>query len=175
MKHTHRTIAAAALLAGVAGLATAQNNEWKQLAKRYEELARNHDDEANRERRYVLLDMWGYQSEKACKKLLKKAWDDEKSIANRVAVVHLLGGSGDPKALDFLVSGFKKEKARGPVIALGLGLGYTPEQFRADMSERAVKHLKKAISRGPRQQALVCSCKISPFAMAHRCFATASL
>ena len=140
---TRLMIPALALL-GMAVVAVPQSTEWKALAKRYDELARNHDDDANRERRYVLLDMFPFRTEKACRKLLKDAWDDEQSIANRVAVVHLLAGSGDTKSVDYLVSGFKKEKARAPVIALSMGLGFTPESERTAIAECALKHLKKA-------------------------------
>lgn len=134
----------AALLATVAMAAPSEDTGWKALQKRYEELARNHDDEANRERRFVLLDMFPFREEKACRKLLKEAWDDEKSGDNRVAVVHLLAGCGDSKALDALIADFKKERARAPLIALGKGLGYTPDAARDEIVERVLKHLKKA-------------------------------
>ncbi len=143
-----RRVALAALaLCCAAAVGAAQTTEWRALAKRYAALARNHDDEANRERRYVLLDMFPFRTEKACVKLLKKAYDDEKTIANRVAVVHLLSGSGNPRALDFLITKFKKEKARAPVIALGAGLGFTPRTeagVPAAVAERVIKLLARA-------------------------------
>jgi len=134
-----------AMVALVSTPALAQDS-FKKLARRYDELSKNHDNEANRERRYAILDMHPFRTERLCRKLLKKAFDDEKTIDNRVAVVHVLGGSGDPKSLDFLVKEFKKENARAPVIALAAGLGYTPEdeKTREAMTKQVAKHLRKA-------------------------------
>jgi len=154
---TRRAVAAATLCAGLTATIVAAvspallppawaQDAYKALAKRYQILSKNHDNEANRERRYVLLDLHPFRTEKPCRKLLKEAFDDEKTIDNRVAVVHVLGGSGNPKSLDFLVKEFKKENARAPVIALGAGLGYTPDdpEAREAMTKQVVKHLRRS-------------------------------
>ncbi len=151
MRTPPRTLIAIALVgavgaaASIAAPAFAQDG-YRKAAKRYDELSKNHDDPGNRDRRYAILDLFPFRTEKPCRKLLRNAFDDEKTIANRVAVVHVLSGSGAPKSLDYLVKAFKKERARAPIIALGAGLGFTPddEKSRAAMAKQAIKHLKRA-------------------------------
>lgn len=100
---------------------------FKDLKSRYEKLARNQDDDANRERRHLLLQSFDYLDQKACRTFLRKAYGEENTSDNRIAAVQILAASGDPKDLEFLLNAFKKEKAAGPPIALGEGIGYTPE------------------------------------------------
>ncbi len=135
----------ALLIAAIASIALAADSpRFKALKKEYGALSRNHDDEASRARRLVLLEMFDVREESGARKLLKKALGDEKRIDNRVAVVHLLAGCGDPKAFTSMLSGLKKERFRAPVLAIGRGLGFTPDAARADVSTAALKALKRA-------------------------------
>ena len=146
-----RTIVAvaAALAAGVAHgpmpqAAASDAKAFATLEATYEKLARNHDDEANLERRKLLLRTFDYLDLKACRKLLRGAYDDEQFSDQRIAAVQVLAASGDPKDLDFLVTAFKKEKARGPVIACGEGLGYTAEELVPAAAAWIAKALPKS-------------------------------
>ncbi len=135
---------ALALLAAPRPAARAEDAPWKAVVAQYEKLAKNHDDDASRERRLVLLDLFPFRTEKAVRKLMHEAYDDEKGVDGRTTVVYLLGGSGDPKDLEFLLGAFRKEKARAPVIALGEALDFTPEEARPAVAAAALKALPRA-------------------------------
>lgn len=92
--------------------------DWKKLSK-------NHDDVGNRGRRRLLLQLFDYRDLKACRKLLRSAYTDENLADSRIAAVQVLAACGDPKEVEWLLAGFKKEKEQGPQIALGLGLSFT--------------------------------------------------
>ncbi len=137
---------ATAILVGAAATALAADPpQLKVLKKRYETLAKNQGGDGNRERRYVILDLYDYRTHKTCRSLLRKAYDDERDVDNRTSVVHVLAGTGETKDIDTLVSAFRKdEKARAPIIAFATGLSYTPDEKKAEIAERLGKHLKKA-------------------------------
>jgi hypothetical protein len=122
-------VAAAAVLAGALAAAplaaAADEAAIKELEARYRKLAKNKDDAANRERRKLLFSLFDQRDLKGCRKLLREAYGEETLADNRIAVVQVLGATGDAKELDFLLGAFRKERLPGPQIALGQALSYT--------------------------------------------------
>jgi len=140
-----RPAVGALLVLAAASIAVAADSPLlKSLKKEYDALSHNHDDEASRARRRVLLEMFDVREEPGARRLLKKALGGEKRIDNRVAVVHLLAGCGDPKAFTSMLSGLKKERFRAPVLAIGRGVGFTPDANTTDLSAAVLKALKRA-------------------------------
>lgn len=123
---------------------------FKDLKARYEKLAKKNDDVGQRARRPLLREMAAFADLKACRKLLRDAWDEEKaSLANRCEVVRSLAASGDTKELDFLLKSVAKETGkrdgpRSPAIALGTGLAMVPEGSEAAIALHALKAAAKA-------------------------------
>ncbi len=140
-----KTVVAAAAALSVAAAASASDDKaFAELKVRYEKAAKNHDDSGVRERRKIVLSLFDHLDQKACRKLLREAFDDD-AVDTRVAVAQVLGASGDPKDLDALVLGVSKDKKlRGATIALGEGLSYTAPAAAAVASAHAVEIAAKA-------------------------------
>ena len=132
------------VLALAAGALAADSARFEELKDVYEELARNHDNDAVRERRLVILDMFDVREERGARKLLKRALDDERPIDTRVATVHVLGACGDTKTVGGMLKDLGKEKHRGPVLAIGRGLSLTPPENASGVTSTALKALRKA-------------------------------
>jgi HEAT repeat protein len=119
---------------------------FEEMKARYEKAAKIRDETGIRDRRKLILGLFDYLDQKGCRKLLRDAFDDEDSADTRVAVVQVLGASGDPKDLDYLAKslGSDREKLRGPVIALGEGLSYTAKPSAAAAAGHAAELAAKA-------------------------------
>jgi hypothetical protein len=141
-----KSLVAAAAAMSVVGAAFASDEKaFAELKAKYEKAAKNHDDSGIRDRRKILLALFDHLDQKACRKLLREAFDGDDAVDTRVAVVQVLGASGDPKDLDVLVAGVGKDKKlRGPSIALGEGLSYTAPAAAAAASAHAVELAAKA-------------------------------
>lgn len=141
-----KSLVAAAAAVSVAAAAFASDDKaFAELKARYEKAAKNHDDSGIRERRKIVLALFDHLDQKACRKLLREAFDGDDAVDTRVAVVQVLGASGDPKDLDVLVAGVGKDKKlRGPSIALGEGLSYTAPAAAPAASAHAVELAAKA-------------------------------
>ena len=125
MRTTLRVASAAALAAAIALSSAASASDEKGFAAvkaEYEKAAKKHDPDGVRERRKIILRMFDFVDQKACRKLLREALDDEDQADTRVAVVQILAGSPDPKDLNEIVKAVAKERLRGPVIAIGEGI-----------------------------------------------------
>lgn len=133
------------LACGLAPLALA-GDAFDPIEDRYEELAGNRDDDGNRARRDLYLEMFDHLQDKSCRKLLKEAYEDEVSADNRIRVVEVLGACGQEHDLKWLVGEFKREKSRGAVLVLGQALGYT-DLDDPDRVEEAVSFAAKQLKR----------------------------
>src|SRR5262245_9924001 len=109
---------------------------WKKWTK-------NHDDMGNRERRKLILQSFDFRDLKTCRKFLHEAWAEERLSDNRSAVVQVLGATGDPKELEFLLGALRKEKEAGPQISLALGVSYTDAAQAAAVAQWAAAQLPK--------------------------------
>jgi HEAT repeat protein len=120
-----RAVAAAAFAAALSASLLARASDEKGFAAlkaEYEKAAKKHDPDGVRDRRKVLLRMFDFLDQKACRKLLRQALDDEDEADTRVATVQVLAASPDPKDLDAVLKGLAKDRLRGPSIAVGEGL-----------------------------------------------------
>lgn len=127
MSNTFRAAWICLAAACVSGSAAWASDEaaFKLLDAEWKKLSKNHDDVGNRGRRQLLLQLFDFRDLKSCRKLLRTAYTDENLPDSRIAAVQVLAASGDPKEIEWLLAGFKKEKMQGPQIALGLGLSFT--------------------------------------------------
>lgn len=133
---------AAACAAAYAG--ASDPKAFDDLKTQYEKLLKLHDDKGTRERRKLLANCFDFLDQKACRKMLRDALENEDAIDTRVVAVQVLGASGDPKDLDGIVKSIAKDKLRGTAIALGEGIGYTAEELAAPAALRAAELAAKA-------------------------------
>lgn len=138
----------------VGGFAAASDEAaFKDIETRWRKLAKNKDEDANRERRKLLLRVFDFLDQKAARKLLRDAYGDEPTPDGRIAAVQVLAASGDPKDAEFLLGAFRKERSPGPVIALGQGLSFTAEASAPAMSAWAAAQAAK--QKGDAQRSLL--------------------
>jgi HEAT repeat protein len=138
-------LAAAAVLGAAAAAVASDASAFADLRKRYEKAAKNHDDDGIRQRRKLVLECFDFLDQKECRKLLRDSFDGaDDATDTRTVTVQVLGASGDPKDLEFLVKGFAKDKIRAPAIALGEGIACTAPEAAATVSARALELAAKA-------------------------------
>jgi len=122
-------LAFAAALCCVGPRASASDEKsFNEVKAKYEKLAKIHDENGIRERRKLLLSLFDYIDQKACRKLLHDALDTEDSADTRIAAVQVLAATGDPKDLDFIVKDVARDKLHGATIAIGIGLACTAKE-----------------------------------------------
>lgn len=146
MSKRTRVAAAAAFAAAISAALAARASDEKAFAAlkaEYEKAAKKHDPDGVRDRRKLLVQAFDFLDQKACRKLLREALDEESEADTRVAVVQVLGGSSDPKDLDAIVKAVAKDKLRGPAIAVGEGLGYVDPKDAGAVAARAVELVGK--------------------------------
>ena len=139
--------AAAALAAATAlpsGARASDEKGFAALKAEYEKAAKKHDPDGVRDRRKILLRTFDYLDQKACRKLLREALDDEDEVDTRVAVVQVLAASPDPKDLDAIVKGIARDKLRGPAIAVGEGIACAEPAGADALAARALELVPKA-------------------------------
>ena len=125
MRTPARALAAAAFAAALcvsSGARASDEKGFAALRAEYEKAAKKHDPDGVRERRKILLRAFDFLDQKACRKLLRQALDDEDEADTRVAVVQVLAASPDVKDLDAIVKALAKDRLRGPTIAIGEGI-----------------------------------------------------
>ena len=139
--------AAAALAAAIAlpsGARASDEKGFASLKAEYEKASKKHDPDGVRDRRKLLLKFFDYLDQKACRKLLREALDEEDEADTRVAVVQVLGASPDPKDLDAIVKALAKDKLRGAAIALGEGIACADPSGADASAQRAAELVAKA-------------------------------
>jgi HEAT repeat protein len=134
---------AAALIASPAARASDEKG-FAALKAEYEKAAKKHDPDGVRERRRLLLRTFDFLDQKACRKLLRQALDEEDEADTRVAVVQVLAASPDPKDLDAVVKAIARDRLRGPTIALGEGLSFADPAAADAVAAHAVGLAAKA-------------------------------
>jgi HEAT repeat protein len=143
--------AAAALAAVLAAICAASGpadasdeKAFLELKTKYEKLAKIHDENGIRERRKMLFSLFDYIDQKACRKLLRDAFEADDSADTRCAAVQVLAATGDPKDLDVVVKGVARDKLRGPTISIGIGVACTAKDAAPAISTHAVELASKS-------------------------------
>jgi HEAT repeat protein len=138
-------VAASAAVCLAPGDASASEEKaFLELKGKYEKLAKIHDENGIRERRKMLFSLFDYIDQKACRKLLRDAFEADDSADTRCAAVQVLAATGDPKDLDVVVKGVARDKLRGATISIGIGVSCAAKEAAPAYSVHAAELAAKS-------------------------------
>ncbi len=137
-------VVCAAVFAAGGSARASDEKAFAELKAKYDKLSKLHDENGIRERRKMLFSMFDYIDQKACRKLLREAFEADDSADTRCAAVQVLTATGDPKDLEAVVKGVARDKLKGATISIGVGVACTAKDAAPATSICAVGLAGKA-------------------------------